>query len=416
MGTILEKLSMDMIFGIAALAALFMFHKKFTKAGNKYGELLTKYPQETFKTLAAGSTLMEVINLSIIAMDQGRMGLFSALSRYSLIGGLEVFTTFLFITRFTTMLEEAAKDGKITPTEKFKILVFTTPFFIAGFMITNMIAFFYLESINVFELQQRGTLPLFSSYIEFNIDNFTDAALGIERGRMETTAMFMIYITPLLNIILVMIQWSNVKKKMVAGKGNPSPTPNPNPAPNPSKVDTKVVQAFVKYFGIGEAAFIKTIGTYCGVNLNDGTSDIQKGKTNPEVESGSITPMDCFKKVEDEFFSKMKAALGKVKGFDKACESVLSIEKKLKALDAKANLDSNDKITGRGLVSDITKDFTTAKNLLRDIETDLKRVDAELSFYNLTGAIDMSSLKTDFNKSKDVYGSLSLTDYSNKFR
>lgn len=171
-------------------------------------DLLINKSTVVFKLIQTASTGIEVVGLSLMAMNRG-ITPFNAFSRYLLIGFAEALLTVLFLIVLEQSLRKAVKDGIITLGEIITTVIKSSIFFLLAFFMTGQIYMMYLESINQVEFQQptflTALIPILGSYVETDINLFTDAMVNAEgfiiQERIEYGAIVMIFVTPLFNLI-----------------------------------------------------------------------------------------------------------------------------------------------------------------------------------------------------------------------
>lgn len=166
----------------------------------------------TFILVGVLSTIGEVIGLAIIATqsEQRHVALFNAIFRYGLMGFLEILTSFLFTFSFVSMTNKAAKDGLVTPWEITKTILVCFPIWVLGCLVTNLIGLLYLESIGHRELVIHGGLAPWN-FASFEVVPYESM---IVYTQPELAAMVMIYITPFINIFLVVFYIMRTYKKL----------------------------------------------------------------------------------------------------------------------------------------------------------------------------------------------------------
>ena len=176
-----------------------------------------------FEMLAIISTLIEVANLTTIAMDRG-VPVGSAAGRYVTVGALEIIASACFIEAFAFQVRSATKDGKIEVFEILRMIIVALPVLAIASMVTHGIAVLYMESLDIISAVPTGNIfgKLFNIIVTSTgqpmggLGSSVDAA-----GKLELGALFIIYNTILLNILLIPLNlWKEIqaRKKRNADK------------------------------------------------------------------------------------------------------------------------------------------------------------------------------------------------------
>ena len=372
--------------------AYFVFKNKLKNFDLK--ESLINNTANVMKVIQTFSTASEVIILSMIAIGSGRMTLIDSIARYSLMGVIEVVTTLLFIIVFEHSINHAKKDGYISVLEAIIVIIKTVPVFFVALYFTGTINTAYEESINIVELQKmtpttwlERNIPYFSTYIETDPNGFTDSMYDPEtgelypQGRYEWSALFSIYVTPFLNIFLVVLtlfQTFRKNKKGLGWKKALFALNKENPKDDSKKEENEKNESSIntnnnikvhsisdvlidnlnineKWFGIKEKDFEKNLFRYCGLNFNTKENIRETDKTHKDVLGGSKNPVDVLEDVQKfvignglgsnksglkginaygNYISELKNKIN----FDK--ESYLKIKKKLNGISNKSSNES----------------------------------------------------------------------------
>ena len=183
--------------------------------GKSLDDLLQNDSKSVIRFISAASTVGETVGLIIIATEVRGVSFASATIRFGLIGVLEVLFTFLFISVFhESLYTEIGKalwgDKHINFLEKIWIFIVvtfkTTPFFLLALSITNFIWILYLESIYNVELYITGVKFWEFAIDPINIEGMTQAP--------ELSAWFMVFATPILNVMLVVFELKSINQKL----------------------------------------------------------------------------------------------------------------------------------------------------------------------------------------------------------
>jgi hypothetical protein len=194
---------------IVGIGVWYYFNSK-SKDPINFNSLAEENVEFLFKSLSAVGTFIEVMNLSLVAMDSMGMDLFQAFSRYALIGVIEVLTSFIFISVISNSMRRAAENNKLNFLELIKILFKSIPIFFVGFVITGIIYLLYLESIFHLEAQQQNIqlwwLPILGFNLEFNSENFK--LINSEwQSPISFASVFLIYTTTIFDVMLIYFLW-----------------------------------------------------------------------------------------------------------------------------------------------------------------------------------------------------------------
>lgn len=183
-------------------------------------------PEMMFKTFSSVSTITEAITLSLISINNGAT-VFESFSRYTLLGLVEVLTSFWFMSSISVGLKElSANNNYNLKTFIFQILKSVIPF-IFSFMVTSLIGVLYLESINRVEIQlaENATILEMMFGLAFNVElnsEYFQYADSNSAKQVRFGAILMIYITTIINLMLAYqqfkehgkdFQWFSTKKK-----------------------------------------------------------------------------------------------------------------------------------------------------------------------------------------------------------
>ena len=202
------------IFGIILLVSLIGFIVKiYYYDKTSIDEKLEENPESIFKFISSAGTLCEAITLSLISIENGNT-IFESFTRYSLMGLFEIVTSFWFMSMITNGITKLVKDNNYNITTFLLLIIKSIPFFLFSFMITALIHFLYLESINIVEAQQLYVgffTSLFGLIFESNPEYFSTVdATNIKR--ISIGAIIMIYSTTLVNIMLAIQQFKKNSK------------------------------------------------------------------------------------------------------------------------------------------------------------------------------------------------------------
>lgn len=202
--------------GIVVLGVLGGFGYAFWK-GIPIGKILEDNAELSFKMIAIFAIVGEVIGLALMAINRG-VDPFNAFMRYSLLGLVEAVMSMYFMSSYVNSVRDKIKDGFITLSEwLFIFLESLTPFIFAT-LVSGVIHFMYLESIGVVEIiQYNAGLFTSISYVDFETFNQADFNAStmshkVAPGRIEMSAIVMVYISVFVNIILVYHYFRYYKK------------------------------------------------------------------------------------------------------------------------------------------------------------------------------------------------------------
>jgi hypothetical protein len=201
-------MALGTVIGIIFIAIIGIWYYFNTKSKDpiNFNTLAEENVEFLFKSLSAVGTFIEVMNLSLVAMDSMGMDLFQAFSRYALIGVIEILTSFIFISVVSNSMRRAAEKNKLNFLELLKVLLKSIPVFFVGFVITGIIYLLYLESIFHLEAQQNNTqlwwLPILGFTLEFNPNNYKLIDPDW-RQPISFASVFLIYTTTIFDIMLI---------------------------------------------------------------------------------------------------------------------------------------------------------------------------------------------------------------------
>lgn len=205
-------MALGTVIGIICIAIIGIWYYFNTKSSNpiNFNTLAEENVEFLFKSLSAVGTFIEVMNLSLVAMDSMGMDLFQAFSRYALIGVIEILTSFIFISVISNSMRKAAEKNKLNFLELLKVLFKSIPVFFVGFVITGIIYLLYLESIFHLEAQQNNTqlwwLPILGFTLEFNPSNYK--LINPDwRQPISFASVFLIYTTTIFDVMLIYFLW-----------------------------------------------------------------------------------------------------------------------------------------------------------------------------------------------------------------
>jgi hypothetical protein len=158
------------------------------------------------ETAASISTLMEIVALSIMAIKRG-VDPVSAFSRYTTLGFIELAFTFFFLTQSQNLInwvgKKVVKDGKYDFVEilwVFPAVIVLTPLFIFCSLPTYIIVQMYFESVGSLRFQHVPAINPFYQVQWVPVTNTEENPMYLELG-----ALAMIYFTPFLNILQMVI-------------------------------------------------------------------------------------------------------------------------------------------------------------------------------------------------------------------
>ena len=218
------------ILSAIVLLGIFYIVYNIWKSKKGFSGYITDNPDTVFKSLSTISTVGETMSLAIIAMNNG-WDMFSSFFRYGMIGIMEIYASFFFISSFVSNMNKATKDGYITALELFTIFFKSSFFFVFAFGITGAIHFFYIESLNiVYGVQLDATLFYPWIDVDFQINKLLEAPLDAEYqsdpkdpsnwsgeivpGKISIAVIFLIYSSTLFNIFLVITSFFNYEGKI----------------------------------------------------------------------------------------------------------------------------------------------------------------------------------------------------------
>lgn len=214
-----------LVFFMFGYLGYYMFSKKLTVRDMLFsGNVVAK-----FELAAIISTLIEVVSLTIIATERG-VPFASASMRFFMVGVLEVIASSFFIEQYSSGLKDIVKDGKVTTLENFFLFCRTTPFLVAAIMVTHFIGILYLESLGVITASPTGQIfgPLFSVEVSQEVLSAMPGAsvggIGViagasKVGKLELSALFIIYNTVILIFGVLVLNYKAEMKKMKDKKG-----------------------------------------------------------------------------------------------------------------------------------------------------------------------------------------------------
>lgn len=378
--------------------------------------LLVDYGDETIKTVAAVSTLVEIMSLTNMAVMQGRLDYGSALMRYGTIGTVEIILTFYFFYNLKRALQDAMKPGSaggstITKKEAAFIYIKSIPLYLIALMSTCIVAMLYIDSINVIELQMNGLLPT-DWKIETDQKRYSLAAKAIPVGKVDLGALILIFMTPFFNLVLAlkMIEYAKRDGK-VAGVGaasakpatppaTPPRTPSSPPAPSTPSLDPSntVWQDFEDLIGLGKSSAMSKLTEYVGIDFTMSPPVSKTGPiTHPDVKSGAKTPQEVLDFVIKEWIGDNNKGIKSIKYLSYKIKNHSDDLAKAIA-DAKSQVNNlsagsvNAKANGRNAIA-------KAKSLMTTInDTENKRLNAYKSLEKELLRLGITSL-TDKSKS-----------------
>lgn len=383
-------------------AGVYMWYK-----GLSFDQLVAQNVAGTFKFLSAASTGFEVVGLTSIAIQSGRMDWFNALSRYSTLGLFEAIFSFLFISSFSESINKLLATNRLGIGNIFMTIVWSLPFFFLSFFVTSSIHFLYLESINWVETHQRYAswfTSLFYVNITTNPSKFL-FTLPEQRGRIEAGALMMIYATQLISICLCIVHLFNNRDKIQLtlyvkatepSDKNVDPDPNagtasnpvntgnnpPNTTPTTPKIDlggglNAHIKEIEEIFGISAADFQTWLYELIGLDLGT-KKTIQTTITHADVISGKMNPSTLLSTISNKIVGTGTTGLTRARKCDNTIKTYLleadKLRKEFKDKEEKLNLmktdPSNPKV--RGLLRSTLE--TDMNNLKKELETKQKNV------------------------------------------
>jgi len=217
---------------------------RIVKTGKGFSSYISENPAEMFKSLSSISTVGESLSLAFISMNKG-MDAFSAVFRFSLMGIIEIVTSFYFISFFVDSIEKKkytvktlvnANNSKSNMEDVdyllwgdfIMILIFSCFVFMFSFFVTGIIHFSYVEAMDVVGTFQDGVsmFPVFDMSFEANRllesdDEILDPklpenwSLGVPPKRISGSVIVMIYTSTIFNILLILVVFFMKKTKLV---------------------------------------------------------------------------------------------------------------------------------------------------------------------------------------------------------
>jgi hypothetical protein len=234
-------MSLGTVLGIVVLIGIAIAYYLNLKSKNplNFNSLAEENVEFLFKSLSAIGTFIEVMNLSLVAMNSMGMDFFQAMSRYVLIGVIEVLTSFLFISVVSNSLRNAMEAGKLSTLELFYTILKSLPVFLIGFVVTGIIYLLYLESIFHLEAQQHNIrlwlLPILGFTLEFDPSKFRLIDPEWQQP-ISFASVFLVYTTTIFDIMLVYFLWRKYSKQNIELKKNQSKKDSGN---NKNNTDNK---------------------------------------------------------------------------------------------------------------------------------------------------------------------------------
>ena len=407
-------------------------------------DLLTTHSDTTFATLATLSTLLEVLSLTDMAVSNGRLTVGSALSRYMLVGVIEIVSSFFFFYTIKLGVRHALKPDKagiinITARETIVIYIKATPLFIFGLLVTTTIFAMYLDTINVIEIQQQGLLPYFNSVIVTNFDEFSEAAQALPQGKVDSGSIIVIYTTPLINLVLGYKTIEYAKREGVlklatpaappttpaatpaatpsttpAGKPAAPATPAPSAPSTPTAAAIDVKDGFNKFFGISGADLDKAIGEFCGVNLATNAANITP-KAHVDLQAGTMTSMDVFKLVETKLLKPMKEVVTTVDVAEKASKEVQVAINEVKSMANNVTSGisvASSKNSGKAALGKANTAYSKIRPADSKCNALLSGIESELLFVGLSGKLNKPDL---LSQIKSEFATANLSQYNTVF-
>lgn len=362
------------------VAAIIYMYTQMKASKQSLNDYVTNNPDTIFKSLSIISTIGECASLAIIAMNNG-WDTFSSLFRYGMIGTMEIYASYFFISSFVYNMNKSTKDGYITFKELLGIFFKSSLFFIFAFGITGAIHFFYIESLNiVYGVQYDAKLFYPWVYIDFEINTLLEAPAdatysldpkdpdswsgGVVPGKISIAIIFLIYSSTLFNIFLVITSFFNYEGKIRFRREeaieaeevdeNGIPIPNVTPPPSSSKTNkyfkniksSEDVALFnftpfiTSMFGIDESEFKKFIYEKIGLDL-DTKLAINTAKTIPGVD-----PIAKTEKITNELINSSPWGLQKFYDHSwKVAEEMEILEKSMNKINELRNIISSTSTT-----------------------------------------------------------------------
>lgn len=406
--------------GFIAVVSWWVYNKWFNPNPLTLNDLLIKNVESTFKALGAGGTVLEVINLSLVSMQNNGTDPFQAFGRNLLAGVMEVLLTWMFIGVISKSLKKASDDGKITIKEYIIIVIKALPSFIFGYLMTSQIHNFYLESIYHIEIQQKAPLvswlPLTGFHMETNPSNF-DLIDPAWRQQINYVTLIMIYCTPVFNLMMVYFMWIKVKDEMDemnnkfdSLESNEKETSDNNitETKEESKVQTNGLEYYFdsikNWFGVSENDIVSWLSNYIGSDIITGKT-IKHNITDKDILSGVIKPQDLLIEVTEKLIGSQKGNTHTgLCGIKKATDDISAMITKYKALEEEINNRKDQRTDNRkkGIsVGDLNVEINQYEADLRDLKDDIME---ELSHRNglKRGVINLFK-GLNFNKISDNF-------------
>lgn len=191
---------------LSAMALLFAVNK-FSKKKFHLSDMFEKNFDEIIEQAAFISTTMEVLSLSFMALDRG-VPMIVATTRYGTLGFAELTMTFLFMKTANKAIEWKIKkvvaDGKIHPLEiltSFLLLTGLIILFLICSLPTYGIAQLYFESIGSLKFVHNAEINPLYQMIFWQTEMTPENVI-----HPELAAIIMIYFTPFLNILKLIIE------------------------------------------------------------------------------------------------------------------------------------------------------------------------------------------------------------------
>lgn len=191
---------------LSAMALLFAVNK-FSKKKFHLSDMFEKNFDEIIEQAAFISTTMEVLSLSFMALDRG-VPMIVATTRYGTLGFAELTMTFLFMKTANKAIEWKIKkvvaDGKIHPLEiltSFLVLAGLIILFLVCSLPTYGIAQLYFESIGSLKFVHNAEINPLYQMIFWQTEMTPENVI-----HPELAAIIMIYFTPFLNILKLIIE------------------------------------------------------------------------------------------------------------------------------------------------------------------------------------------------------------------
>ena len=213
------------IISIVVPALLFLGVWQLWKKGLTVREILFKGNVVLkFEMLAIASTLIEVANLTTIAVER-HVPVGAAIGRYVSVGALEIIVCACFIEAFAWQVRKATLDGKVEAFEVIRMFVISIPVLAMATLVTHGIAVLYMESLDIIEAIPTGLImgQLFNIVIVDSGAAMGGLASAKAAGKLELGALFIIYNTVFLNLIMIpLVLWNEIKKMNAKKDGHKS--------------------------------------------------------------------------------------------------------------------------------------------------------------------------------------------------